>query len=355
MRILVVDDSVVFRTAIKSVLLSHEEVKEVSIAAHGKIALDKIKNEQIDLITLDLEMPIMDGMETIQEVRKFDKDIPIILFSAQDLKAANKTLKALEMGANDFVQKIQTGSSMDENMQAIRAELVPRIEALVNRRRRRQMALQPDASPAPQVAPRPVNRQVDFHLQHPNLLCIGSSTGGPDVLKKVFQGLKKLRVPILLVQHMPPLFTTQLANYLNDIGPNTVVEAEAGMKLEPGTCYVAPGDYHMSITKRDGEYYITLDQNEKVCYVRPAVDVMMQSVSQHFSGQVLSAVFTGMGSDGGDGCKELKKTSPHNIVLIQDEESCVVWGMPKAVYENNDYDGIYDPKKITELINTMVG
>ncbi len=340
MKVLVIDDSVVFRSAIKTALLNSGDIDEVDIAANGKIAIDKLKQNHFDAVTLDIEMPVMDGIETATQIRTFNQDIPIIVFSAQNPNAAGKTIMALQKGASDFVQKIQGSHDVNENLKMIEVELVPRLKALLGRR---------------EVKDRKAIRTVKALKSSEflaSLVCIASSTGGPDMLMKVFAGLEKLRTPILLVQHMPPLFTTQLADVLNAIGKNTVVEAKSGDYLEPGICYLAPGDYHMEIVKtEDARYQIQLQQGDKVCYVRPAADVTFKSVASVYHGNVASFVFTGMGQDGLEGCKALKQKNA--LVVIQDQASSVVWGMPGAIYAEEIQDEILDPENIIKAINRV--
>lgn len=354
MKVLVVDDSVVFRTAIKTSLAGSSEVTEVKAASNGKIAIDMLKQENFDAMTLDLEMPVMDGVETIKEIRKFDNNLPIIIFSAQNLNSANKTLKALEMGANDFVQKIESGGDLNESLKMIQSELVPKFKVFIERiklRHRREIVKQ-SVEVAP--APLPVGPKTRYKEDpKPSLICIGSSTGGPETLKKIFKELKSgINTPMLLVQHMPPVFTTQLAKALNDISSVTVSEAKDGDVLKPGHCYLAPGDYHMELIDNEGQYTIRLNQNEKVCYVRPAVDVTLKSVSENFKSRVATFILTGMGNDGADGCCELKKLSK-GPVIIQEEESCVVFGMPKAIFDLGIYDDMVDINGLANVINEL--
>lgn len=356
MRVLVVDDSVVFRTAIKSALLESDFVDEVDIAANGKIAVDKLKAKQFDSITLDLEMPVMDGIQTIEAIRVFNKDIPIIIFSAQNIKAANKTLEALQMGADDFVSKLTESMDLESNLKMIQEELIPRFKALVERNNRRVKFSSTNQQPETQsvksvIKPKTVNVNIDSYK--PDIICMASSTGGPDMLIQIFKGLQKFDIPVVMVQHMPPIFTTQLANTLNDIGPNTVVEAKIGDTLQPGHFYLAPGDYHMTIKKTStgADYIISLDKSEKVCFVRPAADVLFKSVTKYFDGKIAGVVLTGMGNDGADGCKSIKERD--GKVIIQDEESCVVWGMPRAVYQAGSYDKVSSPDEIIGLLNKL--
>ena len=341
MRVLIVDDSVVFRSAIKTALMSAGIVSEIDIASNGKIAVEKLQQSKFDGVTLDLEMPVMDGIQTIQEIRKFDSNIPIIIFSAQNLNAANKTIKALEIGADDFVQKLQNSTDVNENLKLIQQELVPRFKALIEKKTKKTI----------EIVKKKTTGEFHFKNFKADLVCIGSSTGGPDFLLKIFSKIKMLNVPILIIQHMPPIFTTQLAKTLNDISPNSASEAKVGDVLKPGHIYIAPGDYHMRIKKSDNGYIISLDQGEKVCFVRPAVDVTFDSVASQFEGNIAAYIFTGMGNDGADGCEKLRKKN--TLVSIQDEESSVVWGMPRAVYDRNLYDDLLTPEEIIQSINTI--
>ena len=346
MKVLVVDDSVVYRTAIKTALAQNPEVSEVKVAGNGRIAVQLLQQESYDAMTLDLEMPVMDGMETIKAVREFNKDIPIIIFSAQNLNAANKTLMALEMGANDFVQKIEGSGDLSENLKMIEAELVPKFRAFIDKLAK---------STAPIVKANH-SKGLNYRTQFaPQILCIGSSTGGPETLKEIFSKLSSpINMPVLIVQHMPPIFTTQLANALNDVcSVLEVKEAQDGDLLKPGHCYIAPGDFHMEIVSSGVGNVIRLNQGPKVCYVRPSVDVTLSSLVDNFQGNIASFILTGMGNDGADGCEKLKR-SHKGIVVIQDEKSSVVFGMPKAVYDLDVYDDICSLEELPSVINDLV-
>lgn len=361
MKVLVVDDSVVYRSAIKAALTASHENYDIDIAANGKIAIDKLKIKEFDIVTLDLEMPIMDGIETIKAIREFNREIPVIIFSAQNMNAANKTLHALELGANDFVKKIEGSSDMESNINMIQEELLPRFRALIRRTPSSTIKKDnPVGGPQTPSAVSPVNATTtsasattinQLAQFKPDLICIASSTGGPDVLKRVFSGLEKLSVPVLVVQHMPPVFTTQLAKGLDQISNIEVKEAQVGDVLKPGVAYLAPGDFHMTINRSTDGYQIGLNQDPKVCYVRPAADVTFQSVAQCFQGKILAVVFTGMGSDGADGGVALKEKGAK--LIIQDEDSSVVWGMPKAIYDRGIQDIILNPTDFIGLVNRM--
>jgi len=340
MKVLVVDDSIVFRSAIVSAISSDDSIEVVRSFINGKVALDYlVTHPEIDLITLDMEMPVLDGMETIKEIRKFNKRVVIIVFSAHTQKGAEKTIEALNAGANDFVTKPENlGASPDESINSIKLELLPKIQAFRNK------AKAPVIETSQQEAISPLN----FHLtEKPKLILIGSSTGGPEALTKIFKSISgEVNVPILLVQHMPPLFTQKLAESLSKLSSVQVLEAKEGDKLRPGVCYIAPGDYHMVLNDKKE---ISLNQNEKVCFVRPSVDVLFQSVAQHFNGKVLSIVLTGMGEDGAVGAKILDDKGAYTFV--QDKESSVVWGMPGSVKKSVVHSKIIALENIGTLIS----
>lgn len=349
MKVLVVDDSVVFRTAIKSALLSSGEVKDVRVANNGQIALQYLKTDTFDAITIDLEMPVMDGIETIEEIRKTNKDIPIIIFSAQNLSAANRTLKALEMGANDFVQKVEGDGDINSSLEMIERELVPKFKALLERKSRHHSDLVISSNSNTNSGA----ESKDYLTgPKPGVIVIGSSTGGPDALKTVFKKLRKdIKTPILIVQHMPPVFSKQLAITLNDYTDMNVKEAVDGEAILPGNCYVAPGDFHMKVIKKDEKLYLKLDQSEKVCFVRPSVDVTVDSLIDSYSGLVGCFILTGMGFDGCNSTKRVRIKG--GFVVIQDEASSIVWGMPKAIYDSKHFNDMLSLDEIPEVINKI--
>lgn len=342
MKVLIVDDSVVYRSAIKMALNASELCESVETANNGKDAIEKIQTNQYDILTLDIEMPVMDGVEAIKEIRKIDKDIPIIVFSAQNNHAASRALNALENGASDIVKKIEGSGDVSENLKMIQSELLPRFEALVKRSRR----------PKGEATQKKTMSKDYLNKAKPQFIGIGSSTGGPDTLKTIISQLKHIHTPILIVQHMPPVFTTQLAASLNKITHYNVVEAQNNMIISKDHIYIAPGDFHMRVVKAEEGYLIRLDQSEKVCFVRPAVDVLFESMAKTMQDKPLAcAVLTGMGNDGAAGSQLIKEQG--GTVIIQDEDSCVVWGMPKAVFEINAYDDILSLEEIPKIIDFL--
>lgn len=326
MKVLIVDDSIVYRSAISQALESVPGIVIAKSVSNGELAVQYLQdNTDVDLITLDMEMPVLDGMETIKAIRKFNSHVTIIVFSSFTKKGAERTIKALSIGADDFVEKIEGTGSIDGSIVMIRQELVPRIEALQERtftREQIESTIKDSISGGVEI-----ERIVNNMSIKPKLICLGCSTGGPEALTSIFNTItENLTIPMLIVQHMPPMFTQKLAEMLDKLSPVEVREAKHGDTVRPGLCLIAPGDYHMELTP---ELTVKLNQEDKVCFVRPAVDVLFKSVSKNFTGQVLSIILTGMGDDGAKGCVELDKRGAYQF--IQDEASCIVWGMPGAV------------------------
>ncbi|WP_127716515.1 chemotaxis-specific protein-glutamate methyltransferase CheB [Halobacteriovorax sp. HLS] len=326
MKVLIVDDSIVYRSAISQALETVPGIIIAKSVSNGELAVKYLQdNADIDLITLDMEMPVLDGMETIRQVRKFNRHVTIIVFSSFTKKGAERTIKALSIGADDFVEKVEGTGSIEGSISMIRKELVPRIEALQKRsfsREQIENTIKDNISGGVEIE----NIVMNMSLK-PKLICLGCSTGGPEALTSIFKTItENLTIPMVIVQHMPPMFTQKLAEMLDKLSPIEVREAQHGDTIRAGLCLIAPGDYHMEITP---ELKVKLNQDEKVCFVRPAVDVLFKSISRNFTGQVLSIILTGMGDDGANGCIELKKRGAYQF--IQDESSCIVWGMPGAV------------------------
>ena len=330
MKILVVDDSIVFRSAITQALQTIPELNVFKSVVNGKLALDILRlHPDIDLITLDMEMPVLDGLETIKEIRKTNKDVIIIVFSSITLKAAEKTIEALNAGADDFVAKTVSNSSVENGLAEIKADLLPKILAFKDRKIKRSNIIgKSESGLSASVIPTKSSLSNYEIVIKPKLVVISVSTGGPEALTAVFKMItEKVTIPMLIVQHMPPIFTEKLALMLSKLSPVEVREAKSGDKLTPGICFLAPGDYHMTISK-SGE--IVLDQSEKVCFVRPSADVLLNSVAQNFDKQVLNIIMTGMGEDGASGARKLNSKG-NAYTYIQSKETSVVWGMPGAV------------------------
>ena len=315
---MVVDDAVVIRKILTDALAADPDIEVVGTAANGKIALGKLDQLKPDLVTLDVEMPEMDGLQTLREIRKVRPRLPVIMFSTLTSRGGAATLEALSSGASDYVCKPANVGSVTAAMARIREELIPKVKALCGRAAPQPLTAQPmlPRQAFPPAARRPVEAVV-----------IGISTGGPNALAEVMPMLQPtLGVPVLIVQHMPPVFTKLLAERLATKCPLAVVEATAGELLAPNKVYIAPGDFHMTVTPRRT---VELNQAPPENSCRPAVDVLFRSAAAVFGGGTLAAVLTGIGSDGLLGCQAVRKAG--GGVLVQDEATSAVWGMPGAV------------------------
>jgi two-component system chemotaxis response regulator CheB len=316
-RVLIVDDAVVFRRLVSEELSADPMIEVVGTAANGRIALQKLPQVNPDLVILDIEMPELNGLDTLTELRKTYPRLPVIMFSALTERGAVETLEALSRGATDYFTKPTNVGGLDAALEVIRNELVPEIKALCKR-----------TTPAT-VAPSPGGTTLQPPGSHSRVevVAIGTSTGGPNALAEVFGALPaELPVPVVIVQHMPPMFTRLLADRLSAQFPVKVEEGRAGGTLRAGHGWIAPGDYHM-ILVRDGlqvRLLVHQDPPENSC--RPAADVLFRSVAQTFGSGALAVVLTGMGQDGLRGSEAIKAAGGQ--VIVQDEASSVVWGMP---------------------------
>ncbi len=322
-RVLVVDDSVVVRKLITDALAAEPDVEVLATAAHGRIALAKIEQLRPDIVTLDIEMPVMDGLETLLHLRESFPDLPVIMFSTLTERGASATLTALERGASDYVTKPSNVGSIEASKEAIRTQLAPKLRALGARSRSVRPLAPRAATPAPVL-------RVPDRVSRPEVVVIGSSTGGPDALSKLLPALPPdFPLPVLVTQHMPPVFTKQFADRLDGKCHLHVSEAAQGDLIEPGRVLIAPGDWHLRVGGRASAPRVELDQAPQENFCRPAVDVLFRSAAQVFGRNVLAVVLTGMGSDGALGVVEIARAGGEAIA--QDEETSVVWGMPGAV------------------------
>ena len=337
-KVLVVDDSVVIRRLIVDALGGTPDIEVVGTAANGLLAQAKIDQLKPDVVTMDIEMPQMNGIEAVKELRKRHPRLPVIMFSTLSAAGASATLEALAAGATDYVTKPSNVGSISESIAAVREQMVPKIHALAGRTRPAgppprpalsPVTKRPPAPPGPASASpaRPVRRGPQGRV---DLIAVGCSTGGPDALTKVLMGLPAdLAVPMVVTQHMPPVFTQMFAERLDRSTPLHVVEAAEGMELAPGTVYIAPGDKHLVLHRRGTAIVTQLSGAPPENSCRPAVDVMYRSVAQLYGAAAFAVVLTGMGYDGRSGAKVLRDAGAE--VLAQDEASSVVWGMPGAV------------------------
>jgi two-component system chemotaxis response regulator CheB len=337
----------VIRRLLSDALASDPAIEIVGSAPNGRIALAKIPQVNPDLVTLDIEMPEMDGLLTIQALRKSYPKLPVIMFSTLTQKGAVATLNALSYGANDYVTKPANVGSVTAAIQNVRQDLIPKIKALC--RFPGEIAKPASAPPAASAPPTLVPRRPSVP---PQVIAIGVSTGGPNALTQVFRDLPgDLPTPVVIVQHMPPVFTRHLAERLDAISPLTVREATPGAMLRPGEALLAAGDFHLALARVATGVVARLHQAPPENSCRPAVDVLFRSVAEIYGPGALAIVMTGMGQDGKRGATDIREAGGR--VLAQDEASSVVWGMPGAVVQAGLADETLPLSKIALRLSTL--
>ena len=345
-RVLVVDDSVVMRRVITEALSQDPAFEVVGVAANGAIALQKISQLSPDAVTLDVEMPELNGVETVRAIRRTHPRLPVVMCSALTRDGADATLEALAAGANDWVAKPGQSTTVAETIARISADLIPRLRALCA------------ASPAGRrtvespVVPAVVTRQRR-RAPSPDVLAIATSTGGPNALSDLFLYLTlPLPVPVALVQHMPPVFTKSLADRLTRETVHHFHEAEDGQELMPGHVYIAPGGRHMEVERAGVHIVARLHDAAPENSCRPAADVLFRSIARVYGGATLACVLTGMGQDGLRGCELIHEAGGQ--ILIQDEKSSVVWGMPGAIARAGIADAVLPLNRMAAEIQSRV-
>jgi two-component system chemotaxis response regulator CheB len=347
---MVVDDSVVVRKIVTDVLSEDPAITVVGTAVNGKVAVGKLEQLKPDLVTMDIEMPEMNGIQAVQAIRAGaggpgHSRVPIIMFSTLTERGASSTLDALSAGANDYVTKPANVGSVAQSMESVREQLIPKIKALTGRPAHALGARA--AAPAP-IAPRPPLPRTGAR-KRPAVLVIGSSTGGPEALARVLPALPaSLPVPVLVVQHMPPVFTRQFAQRLDRLCALRVVEATDGAPLLPGTVHLAPGDHHLVVRPSGRGPHTGLTQAPPENFCRPAVDPLFRSAVAAYDGAVLGVVLTGMGADGRIGAGAIHEAG--GTVLAQDQATSVVWGMPGAVTQAGLADEVLPLDRVAEAI-----
>jgi two-component system chemotaxis response regulator CheB len=351
-RVLLVDDSAVIRRFVSESLEREPDITVVATAANGRIALEKIASDLPDVVVLDIEMPVLDGLETLRALRPRWPDLPVVMYSTLTSRGATATLDALSAGATDYVLKPSHLGDADAARRAVRDELAPVLRSWGTYQRTRSVAARrrPEGAGAVGIASRTSTGMTSLdqsaarlggavtiaaetrprRAARPEAVVIGSSTGGPQALTELVPRLPaNLGVPVLVVQHMPPLFTRLLAERLDARSALHVVEAAPGMEVLPGTVYIAAGGTHL-VVRRQGTALVTaIDDGPPENSCKPSVDVLFRSASHAFGPHVLAVVLTGMGQDGLEGARVIQ--SGGGVVYAQDEPSSVVWGMPGAV------------------------
>lgn len=364
LRVLIVDDTVVYRKIVRDVLAELPHVEVVGTAHNGKAAIVKMAALKPDLLTLDIEMPEMNGLEVLAHIKTAAPDVGAIVLSTFTQENGGLTMKALELGAFDFIPKPQEGS-IAENTESIKNTIAPMLKAFARHKEIKDILQgKIDASAAESVEKRPpdsakiVQRMraiTDRKRGNSEVVAIGISTGGPRALAQMMPKIPaRLGVPILIVQHMPPFFTQSLANSLNAKCLLEVREAVDGETLRPDIALIAPGGKQMKVVVApDGKakvVRVTDDPPENSC--KPSVDYLMRSIAHHYVGRATGVIMTGMGTDGLLGLKLMKRNGA--TILAQDESTCVVYGMPKEPIETGIVDVIAPLDKIAdEIVKTV--
>ncbi len=331
-KVMVVDDSALIRGLITRTLESDPDIKVVKSVGNGELAVKAIARADVDVVILDIEMPVMDGLTALPELLRAKPGVKIIMASTLTRRNASYSLRALAAGACDYIGKPASVRELHAP-DGFRHELLAKVKALAGvaeqRRERRARAVTPKVpSLGLYHGTKVVLRKLP--LLPPVLIAIGTSTGGPQALFTIFGELKsRMRVPILITQHMPPTFTTILAEHIGRISGAVCTEGRDKDKLAPGHIYLAPGDYHMIVEKKDGSPRIRLTQSAPENFCRPAVDPMLRSVADVYGPRALGVILTGMGRDGLEGGRAVVEKG--GAIIAQDEATSVVWGMPGAV------------------------
>lgn len=327
-KILIVDDSIIIRKTLTAVLSKEPDLEVVGAARNGIEALAMHQRLKPHVITLDVVMPGMDGLETLSRLRAVDREVTVIMFSSLTGKGAEATVEALARGANDYVMKPTTAGDTTRALDTIRRQLAPKVRALVSvLRRKGESELGEETMLA---IDRSVAEGAGVRYRPPDIVAIGVSTGGPEALSVVLPSLpESFPVPVVVVQHMPALFVKVLVDRLDGQCKMRVIEADNGQPLEAGCAYFAPGDHHLLVTRTDEVYRASIKNGPPVNSCRPSVDVLFQALARCAGDRVLGLVLTGMGRDGLDGCRSL--TASGSRIWVQDAESSVVWGMPGVV------------------------
>lgn len=334
--VIIVDDSAFMRILISDIIESDDNFNVIAKFKNGKELIDNIERYNPDVITLDIEMSEMDGIETLKELKNRGNKYPILMLSSLTQKGSMQTMKCLELGAYDFVEK--TSGFRDENM---KRELINKLKGIVLEKTRKSINTKIEKSKTTRISN--INKQIDA-------VVIGASTGGPKALQEVLTKIdSNIGVPIFVVQHMPKGFTKAFAERLNKICKVKVVEAENNMKIEKNTIYIAQGGYHMTVG--DG-IKIKLNEEPAIWGVRPAVDKLFESAIKVYGEKLLSVVLTGMGRDGASGSALIKDYG--GVTIAESESTCVIYGMPKAAAETGKIDLVLPLYEVGDKINRIV-
>lgn len=341
-KVLIVDDSAFMRKLISDIIFESARLEVIGKVRNGKEALEFIKNKKPDVITMDVEMPIMNGIEAVEKIMAFDP-VPVVMLSAVTKKGAESTLAALEAGAVDFITKPKSIFKVKD--QSVKEAIIEKliIASRVNlQQQKKYIDYNVQRKPLFKGVKRTGNKVK-------KIIAIGTSTGGPRALQEVIPRIPgDINAAILVVQHMPPGFTKSLSDRLDSMSELTVIEASGNEELMPGTVYIAPGDQHLKVKKSGGSYYTYLEDSDLVSGHKPSVDALFSSLNENNIKDVIGVLLTGMGKDGARELKKLKDNN--NYTIVQDEKSCVVFGMPKSAINMKAVNEIVELRNIANSI-----
>jgi len=365
-RVLVVDDSAVVRSLLRRILQDHPQIQVCGFCINGKDALAAVLEKRPDVVVMDIEMPVMDGITALAEMIRATPTLKVIMASTLTRRNAEISLKAMSLGASDYIPKPESKADI-EGDDGFRSELVRKVRALGEAARHESGAALPAGQPAPAGDVASPKRARPFVMPHPGtpislrkpsgkrpgVVAVGSSTGGPNALLEVLGNLPdSVRQPVLITQHMPATFTKILAGHIANASGRECVEGADGMKVEGGRMYLAPGGWHMTVEGDPTNAVIRLNQNPPENFCRPAVDPMLRSIVSIWGGSTLTVILTGMGQDGLLGCEDVVKAG--GTVVTQDAETSVVWGMPGVVSAAGLSSAVLPIEKIAGHIGAIV-
>ena len=353
-RVMVVDDSAVIRGLITRMLESSGDISVVSSMPNGEQALKALGKHEIDVIVLDIEMPVMDGLTALPKLLEMKPDVKIIMASTLTVKNAEISMRALQAGASDYVPKPTSSKEISGGVD-FKRELVEKVRSLGHARKGRSVRAVPGVPAAAvekkSLYPGAVTLREPGKFP-PGVLAIGSSTGGPQALFVVLKGLKDLGIPIIITQHMPATFTAILAEHISRTAGIPCCEGKDGDVLKPNQIYLAPGGKHMLVEAKGAQVVVKLDDGPQENFCKPAVDPMLRSVATAYGPRVLTCILTGMGSDGSKGGKFIADAG--GTVIAQDEATSTVWGMPGAAAHSGICSAILPLTDIAPYITKFI-
>lgn len=352
-KVLVVDDSVFMRKLISRFIEEDPSLQVIGTAQNGSEAVQMVKELQPDVVTLDIEMPVMNGLEALKKIM-VERPTPVLMLSSLTQDGAQETIEALQCGALDFITK--PSGSISADLFKVREELISKIKLAARTRVANLLPLNTNKNTLKiDIKQRSIVPTGQRTMSFDQIVAIGTSTGGPKALELVITSLPAhFPYPVMVVQHMPPKFTQSLAKRLDSISGVRVVEAEDNQVVSGGTVYIAPGDYHMAVVEIKGEYRIHLHQQPPMNGHRPSVDVMYESVTKLSKLKRHYVIMTGMGSDGASGMLQAKQSGPCSTIA-ESKETCVVYGMPRSAIEKQCVDFIVPLTQITSRILKVTG